>query len=166
MSVSSIPHLRDVYPFVDEHEDNLFGDINMVNGVPWPVMSVKAKYHRFRVGAAACGSNICAGGDLHSRTELCNCHCYAVNTFTNIRLLSATGAQLLAITPLHHPGVQTAVRVCHCLLSLVGCSSARHVPTSLPMMPFAALMTWDTHWWRATAFMDQEDGPIRLRYES
>ena len=53
MSVSSIPHLRDVYPFVDEHEDNLFGDINMVNGVPWPVMSVKAKYHRFRVGAAA-----------------------------------------------------------------------------------------------------------------
>jgi hypothetical protein len=40
----------------EEHEDNLFGDINMVNGVPWPVMSVKAKYHRFRVGAVA-GSN-------------------------------------------------------------------------------------------------------------
>ena len=24
-------------------------DINMVNGVPWPVMSIQAKWHRFRV---------------------------------------------------------------------------------------------------------------------
>ena len=34
-----------------EHQDNLFGDINMVNGVPWPVMTVQAKYHRFRVSS-------------------------------------------------------------------------------------------------------------------
>jgi FtsP/CotA-like multicopper oxidase with cupredoxin domain len=40
---------RRLYNRLDEHEDNLFGDINMVNGVPWPVMSVKAKHHRFRV---------------------------------------------------------------------------------------------------------------------
>jgi hypothetical protein len=32
-----------------EHQDNLFGDINMVNGIPWPVMTIQAKYHRFRV---------------------------------------------------------------------------------------------------------------------
>ena len=40
-----------------EHQDNLFGDINMVNGVPWPVMTIQAKYHRFRVSSSvlSCG---------------------------------------------------------------------------------------------------------------
>jgi hypothetical protein len=36
----------------EEHQDNLSGDINMVNGVPWPVMTIQAKYHRFRVSSS------------------------------------------------------------------------------------------------------------------
>lgn len=58
----------------EEHEDNLFGDINMVNGVPWPVMSVKAKYHRFRVRAVAMAATMdCAAGSLRLRTGCCRC---------------------------------------------------------------------------------------------
>jgi hypothetical protein len=49
----------------DEHADNLFGDINMVNGVPWPVMSVTAKYHRFRVGSPAGGSDKSRAPNAH-----------------------------------------------------------------------------------------------------
>ena len=31
------------------HKDQLWGDINVVNGVPWPVMDIKSTWHRFRV---------------------------------------------------------------------------------------------------------------------
>ena len=35
------------------HANQLWGDVNMVNGVPWPVMSVNATHHRFRILNAA-----------------------------------------------------------------------------------------------------------------
>jgi FtsP/CotA-like multicopper oxidase with cupredoxin domain len=31
------------------HKDQLWGDINVVNGVPWPVLDIKSTWHRFRV---------------------------------------------------------------------------------------------------------------------
>lgn len=48
----------------EEHQDNLFGDINMVNGVPWPVMTIQAKYHRFRVSCSvqSAAVNVAADG--------------------------------------------------------------------------------------------------------
>jgi hypothetical protein len=32
-----------------DHEDNLWGDINAVNSVPWPVLDVQATWNRFRI---------------------------------------------------------------------------------------------------------------------
>ncbi|EFJ51493.1 hypothetical protein VOLCADRAFT_87571 [Volvox carteri f. nagariensis] len=32
------------------HRDNLYGDVNLVNGVPWPVMTIRPRWHRFRSG--------------------------------------------------------------------------------------------------------------------
>jgi FtsP/CotA-like multicopper oxidase with cupredoxin domain len=31
------------------HKDQLWGDINVVNGVPWPVLDITSTWHRFRV---------------------------------------------------------------------------------------------------------------------
>jgi hypothetical protein len=31
------------------HEDNLWGDVNGVNLVPWPVLELRATWNRFRI---------------------------------------------------------------------------------------------------------------------
>jgi hypothetical protein len=31
------------------HQDDLWGDINAVNGVPWPVLALGANWNRFRI---------------------------------------------------------------------------------------------------------------------
>eukprot|EP01125_Pyxidicula_operculata_P020034 TRINITY_DN7310_c0_g1_i1.p1 TRINITY_DN7310_c0_g1~~TRINITY_DN7310_c0_g1_i1.p1 ORF type:complete len:930 (+),score=243.11 TRINITY_DN7310_c0_g1_i1:290-2791(+) len=35
------------------HQNNLYGDHNLVNGIPWPVMNVEARHYKFRVLNAA-----------------------------------------------------------------------------------------------------------------
>lgn len=35
------------------HEDNLYGDINMVSGIPFPVMNIEPRWNRFRILNAA-----------------------------------------------------------------------------------------------------------------
>ena len=36
-------------PSTGVHANQLWGDINVVNGVPWPVLDIKSTWHRFRV---------------------------------------------------------------------------------------------------------------------
>jgi FtsP/CotA-like multicopper oxidase with cupredoxin domain len=36
-------------PSTGAHANQLWGDINVVNGVPWPVMDIQSTWHRFRV---------------------------------------------------------------------------------------------------------------------
>jgi spore coat protein A, manganese oxidase len=31
------------------HHNNLYGDINLVNGIPWPVMHLQPKWYHFRL---------------------------------------------------------------------------------------------------------------------
>lgn len=37
----------------DAHKDDLYGDINMINGIPFPEMNLEPRWHRFRIVNAA-----------------------------------------------------------------------------------------------------------------
>lgn len=50
LMVSDIQLRADGNPYYDDRgHSGLWGDINLVNGVPWPVMKVKRRIYRFRV---------------------------------------------------------------------------------------------------------------------
>ncbi len=41
------------YSFFEDHKDDLYGDINTINGVPFPQMNLEPKWYRFRLLNAA-----------------------------------------------------------------------------------------------------------------
>ena len=41
------------YDYAGPHKNNLYGDINLVSGIPWPKMLLEPKWYRFRVLNAA-----------------------------------------------------------------------------------------------------------------
>jgi FtsP/CotA-like multicopper oxidase with cupredoxin domain len=41
------------YDYFGPHNRNLYGDINLVNGQPWPEMPLEPKWYRFRFLSAA-----------------------------------------------------------------------------------------------------------------
>ena len=47
--LSRAPHLSRDACFAGVHTDQLWGDINLINGQPWPYLNVTASWQRFRV---------------------------------------------------------------------------------------------------------------------
>jgi FtsP/CotA-like multicopper oxidase with cupredoxin domain len=41
------------YSFFEDHKDDLYGDINTINGIPFPQMNLEPKWYRFRILNAA-----------------------------------------------------------------------------------------------------------------
>ena len=41
------------YSYFEDHQDNLYGDINTINGIPFPQMNLEPKWYRFRILNAA-----------------------------------------------------------------------------------------------------------------